>query len=304
MAERQPAGPLPFRDCLYPGRSRPVKHLLGHTDVLIFCNPEQVGGDGANRRGQQEEPDVTRVTDLITIDRSSPIPLYFQVASRLEELIENGELAPGSRLDNEIQLADELGLSRPTMRQAIAHLVDRGMLTRKRGVGTQVVHDRVRRRLELTSLYEDLDGAHQQPRTELLTLERRTADEQVAAALRIDPGAEVTYLERLRFAAGEPLALMRNHLPVAVADLTRKQLVTGGLYAALRAAGIRLRVADQTIGARRATTAEARVLDEPRGAPLLAMTRVAYNAGGVPVEYGSHLYRASRYTFELTLMAP
>jgi DNA-binding GntR family transcriptional regulator len=251
-----------------------------------------------------KEPDVTRVTDLITVDRSSPIPLYYQVASRLEELIEQGELAPGSRLDNEIQLADDLGLSRPTMRQAIAHLVDRGLLTRKRGVGTQVVHDRVRRKLELTSLYEDLDGAHQQPRTELLVLERRAADDQVAAALRLEPGAEVTYLERLRFAAGEPLALMRNHLPLTVGELTSAQLVAGGLYAALRAGGIRLRMADQTIGARRASSAEARLLDEPRGAPLLAMTRVAYNAGGIPVEYGCHLYRASRYTFELTLMAP
>ena len=246
---------------------------------------------------------MTRLTDLIRIDRSSPIPLYFQVASRMEELIETGHLTPGTRLDNEIQLADELGLSRPTMRQAIAHLVDRGLLTRKRGVGTQVVHDRVRRRLELTSLYDDLDGAQQQPRTELLALERRPADEQVAAALRIEPGVEVTYLERLRYAADEPLALMRNHLPTGVVELTRKQLVSGGLYTALREAGIRLRMADQTIGARRASTAEARLLDEPRGAPLLTMTRVAYNAGGIPIEYGSHLYRSSRYTFELTLMA-
>jgi DNA-binding GntR family transcriptional regulator len=55
----------------------------------------------------------------IRVDRSSPVPLYFQVAQHLEQLIESGELAAGSRLENEIDLADRLGLSRPTMRKAI-----------------------------------------------------------------------------------------------------------------------------------------------------------------------------------------
>lgn len=246
---------------------------------------------------------MTRIADLITIDRSSPIPLYFQVATRLEDLIAAGDLAPGARLDNEIQLADQLGLSRPTMRQAIAHLVDRGLLVRKRGVGTQVVRGPVRRKLELTSLYEDLAATHRQPATEVLRLEADKADEQVAAALQLDPGAEITFLERLRFAQGEPLALMRNYLPAGVARLTEADLAAGGLYQILRDAGVRLKMADQSIGARRATAAEARLLGETRGAPLLVMERTAYEHSGQPVEYGHHLYRASRYAFELTLMA-
>ena len=108
------------------------------------------------------------MTPSIRIDRSSPVPLYFQVAQRLEQLIESGEMPPGHRLDNEIALADQLGLSRPTMRHAIQHLVDKGLLVRKRGVGTQVVHAPVRRRVELSSLFDDLDRAHRQPRTEIL----------------------------------------------------------------------------------------------------------------------------------------
>lgn len=73
------------------------------------------------------------ITRLITIDRSSPVPLYFQVAQQLQQLIESGTLAPGTRLENEIALADQFGLSRPTMRQAMQHLVDKGLLARKRG---------------------------------------------------------------------------------------------------------------------------------------------------------------------------
>lgn len=75
----------------------------------------------------------------VPLDRTSPVPLYFQLAQELERRIREGELPPGTRLENEILLADRLGLSRPTLRRAIEYLVDQGLLVRKRGVGTQVV---------------------------------------------------------------------------------------------------------------------------------------------------------------------
>ncbi|TDQ54194.1 UTRA domain-containing protein [Actinorugispora endophytica] len=74
-----------------------------------------------------------------------------------------------------------------------------------------------------------------------------------------------------------------------------------GLYTLLRAAGVNLKIASQSIGARGATAAEARALGEARGAPLLTMDRTVYDDIGRVVEAGSHVYRASRYTFELTL---
>nr|WP_134005261.1 GntR family transcriptional regulator [Streptomyces sp. 846.5] len=243
------------------------------------------------------------LAQMITIDRSSPVPLYYQVAQSIEALIESGGLAAGARLDNEVALADQLGLSRPTMRQAMQHLVEKGLLVRKRGVGTQVVHSRIRRRVELTSLYEDLDHAHRNPHTEVLTLETRPAAEDVAAALRVAPGSDVIFLERLRYADDEPLALMRNHLPVGMAEITAERLAEQGLYHLLRDSGVQLRVADQTIGARKATSTEARLLHETRSAALLTMTRTAYDHFGQPVEYGTHVYRASLYSFELTLLA-
>ena len=92
----------------------------------------------------------------IRVDRTSPVPLYFQVAQHLEQLIESGELPMGTRLENETDLADQLGLSRPTMRRAIEYLVGKGLLVRKRGIGTQVVHTKVTREVELTSLWDDL----------------------------------------------------------------------------------------------------------------------------------------------------
>ncbi len=246
---------------------------------------------------------MERVTPPIRVDRSSPVPLYFQVAQRLEQMIESGEMPPGCRLENEIALADQLGLSRPTMRQAIQHLVNKGLLVRKRGVGTQVVHARVRRHVELSSLFDDLDRANRQPRTEILSFDREAAPDDVAVALRLPAGTEVVAFERLRYAQDEPLALMRNYVPVGVADITAEALTRHGLYHLLRDAGVQLRIAEQTIGARKASATEARLLRETRGAPLLTMLRTAYDHTDRPVEYGSHVYRASRYSFEFTLAA-
>jgi DNA-binding GntR family transcriptional regulator len=240
----------------------------------------------------------------VTVDRTSRVPLHVQLADQLEQAIQGGELPVGSRLSNEIDLAASYGLSRPTVRQAIARLVDQGLLVRKRGVGTQVVGraDQVRRSLELTSLYDDLAKHGRRPQTDVLRLGTIGATAEVAAALHCQRGDRVLRIERLRSADGEPLALMRNWLPVEVLDADAATLTTNGLYELLRARGIRLKVAHQTISARPAAPDQARLLGEPVGAPLLATTRTTYADHGRPVEYGAHLYRASRYSFEHTLL--
>jgi DNA-binding GntR family transcriptional regulator len=235
------------------------------------------------------------------VDRNSPVPLYFQVAQHLEHLIESGELPAGTRLENEIDLADQLGLSRPTMRRAIGYLVDRGLLVRKRGVGTQVVHAKVRRPVELTSLYDDLAKTGRHPHTRVLDFAVEPASDALALELGIPEGTDVYAFERLRYAEDEPLALMRNHVPADLLRLTPEDLEVHGLYNMLRANGVSLRIAKQSIGARAATAAEARALGETKGAPLLTMVRAAYDDHGRAVEHGDHLYRASRYTFDLTL---
>ena len=239
---------------------------------------------------------------LVPLDRASPVPLYFQVAQHFERAIAAGELVPGTRLENEILLAETLGLSRPTMRRAIQYLVDRGLLVRKRGVGTQVVQSKVQRPVELTSLYDDLDKTGQKPRTEVLRFELAAATDVVADALAIAEGRDVYHVRRLRYADNEPLALMRNYLPASRVALDRDALERHGLYQILRRAGVQLKFAHQTIGARAATTGEARLLGERKGAPLLTMTRTSYDDTGCALEYGLHVYRASVYSFEITLM--
>lgn len=238
----------------------------------------------------------------LSVDRASPVPLYFQLSQQLEAAIEHGTLTPGSLLGNEIELANRLGLSRPTVRQAIQSLVDKGLLVRRRGVGTQVVHSQVKRPLELSSLYDDLEAAGQRPATRVLRNVVEPATAEVAAALGVPEGSDVHLVERLRSAHGEPMAHLRNHLPAGLLSLDTGQLESTGLYRMMRNAGITLHSARQSVGARAAGGDEARLLGEEEGAPLLTMQRTTFDDTGRAVEFGSHVYRASRYAFEFQLL--
>jgi len=243
----------------------------------------------------------------LRLDRNSPVPLYFQVAQAMEAAILDGRLPPGTRLDNEVQLAELLGLSRPTMRRAMQYLVEKGVLVRRRGIGTRVVQPKVRRPLGLSSLYEDLSSSGQKPTTEVLSLTVEAASGVIAEALAVEAGTPMSVLVRLRSAAGAPIARMCNYLPHTIPGiaegLTVQALEEQGLYQLIRALGVQLHAADQTIGAKTATAEEARLLGEPRGAALLTMQRTAFDDHGRVVEYGTHVYAASRYSFSLSMLA-
>jgi DNA-binding GntR family transcriptional regulator len=244
---------------------------------------------------------VTSELRGVSIDRSSPVPLYFQLAQHLEAEIRSGSLPVGTRLENEVALARELGLSRPTVRAAFGYLAERGMVARKRGYGTVVTREKLNRDVQLTSLHDDLIRAGQQPATKVLRNEVAVASESVAAALELPEGSLVICLERIRFADGEPIALMHNFLPAALVRLNDEALESHGLYEILRAAGIALTSATQRMSARNALAAEARLLDEPRGAALLTMERTVLDDRDRPVEFGQHVYRASRYSLRTSL---
>jgi len=239
---------------------------------------------------------------FMDLDRSGPIPLYFQVAQRIESAIRNGDLPAGSRMENEISLGNRLGLSRPTIRRAIQDIVDKGLLVRRRGIGTQVVHGQVTRGVELTSLYEDLERSGRKPRTELLALATIKADAKVAENLGVPVGSDTLYMRRVRYADKVPVSILENWLPAEFIDIDAQSLNEHGLYRVLRSRGVTMRVAKQKIGARKAHGDESDLLDIDKNSALLTMDRTAYDDSGRAVEFGHHCYRPDLYSFEVTLV--
>src|SRR5699024_12019912 len=105
---------------------------------------------------------------------------------------------PGRRLENEIALAKRLRASRPTARRALQELVDLGMLVRKRGVGTQVAPVRVRRKVDLSSLYDDLQRSGRHPTTSVLEYSVAPGTTEVTEALELPADADVVTIRRIR----------------------------------------------------------------------------------------------------------
>jgi DNA-binding GntR family transcriptional regulator len=239
----------------------------------------------------------------LELDRSSPIPLYFQLAQQLEHAVERGDLKPGDRIEPEIQLAERMGLSRPTVRQAIHELVRKGILVRQRGIGTQVVHNQLQRPVELSSLYDDLARAGRQPSTKVLSLGVIHADAELAVQLSLTEGETVHAIERVRFTGDQPLAYMRNWIPQSLMDLDAASLESHGLYELMRRAGAHMHVAKQGIGAKAASAAEAKILGVKTNAPLLTMRRTTFDSTGRTIEYASAMYRADLFSYETTLVA-
>lgn len=239
----------------------------------------------------------------VSIDRNSPVPLYHQLAEQLAAAIDTGVLKPGDAFENELSLADRLDLSRPTVRRAIVELVARGLLVRRRGIGTTVANEVIHRRNELTSLYDDLKRAGRRPRTEVLEFNPSCVDARAAQVLGLAPEAPLVYLERLRCVEEGPISILRNWLPPVWADLDLGVLTDQGLYAVMRARGVVPAVAHQTIGARPAEPDERKLLQLDRNDAVLTMSRRAYDAAGVPVEFGDHCYRCDRYFFDITVYA-
>lgn len=249
---------------------------------------------------------MTEENDLasqLLLHRSSPVPLYHQIAEQLEAAIRSGQLQPGDRIENELSLAEKTGLSRPTIRQAIDVLVRKGLVSRKRGVGTQVAAAGLNRRVELSSLYDDLETAGKNPSTKVLCFRQVDDELEIPELFQQEGIGMVLYIERLRLADAQPLAFMRNWVAIQPDKMSREQLETGSLYALLHAAGRSPALAHQKFSAQAATEAQAALLKTEDKGPLLMMARTAYDEAGQLVEYAEHLYCGNAYAVEVMVDA-
>lgn len=238
----------------------------------------------------------------VELDRASSVPLYRQLSDQLLAGIEAGQIAPGDAIEPELDLARELRLSRPTVRRAIARLVDRGLLVRRRGIGTVVASPWVQGHGQLNSIYDDLIADQRVPRTEVLALEHGVVNARAAEALHLPPRTPLIHLTRLRRIGSMPFAILDNYLPpeTPIRDaLDPATLASSGLYQLLREHGSAPMTATQRFGARNATTRERKILGLTRADPLLTMSRTAFAADGSPIECGDHCYRGDQYAVDV-----
>jgi len=229
--------------------------------------------------------------------------LYNHVKLRLREAIEAGEYKPGDRIPSEHELMARFGVSRATIRKALSELVLEGWLHRVQGRGTFVAQPKFRQTLSrLTSFTEDMRMLGLTPRTKLISLRIDKASKEVAEKLAIGLGNPVIYIERLRFADDEPLALNISVLPHHfVPGIESQDLERNSLYEVLeRHYGLILVRAEQTLEPTLAAPETASLLGVKTGAPLLLVEGIVYLKNDSPIEWLRIWYRGDRYKFHLT----
>jgi GntR family transcriptional regulator len=241
---------------------------------------------------------------MSAIYRNSPLPRYYQLKEIMREKIASGEWKPGDLIPSERELGEKYGISRMTARQAITDLVNEGLFYREQGKGTFVSHRKVTQQLmRLTGFTEDIRARGQLPGTKVLSASMRPADETTAERLRIKPQEMIFYLQRLRLADGEPLALELSQLHFPGCErLLEENLQENSLYRLLETQyGLPLMEAEQELEAGLAGNEESQLLKVPSGSAVLFIRRTTYTDRNQPIEYARSVYRGNKYTFYTTM---
>lgn len=230
------------------------------------------------------------------LDRSSRVPIWQQLAGRLRDRLLRGEFADRFPTDHELVTA--YGVSRHTAREAVRALRDEGLLERHRGRGTFLRPTRFEQPLgRVYTLAGTVTGHGGKVRTVVLTVDTRT---DAAAAARLDQptSAALVYVERLRCADGEPLAVDRSWLPCTLAHrLLDADLTDASLYDVL---GERCRLTIDHISERIRPVVPSRpvrtMLDLRPDVAVFSVERIA-SMGGVPVEWRHTILRGDRFAY-------
>lgn len=238
--------------------------------------------------------------------RENIASLYQQIASLLGEEIKQGSFEPSGKLPSEAALCLRFGVSRVTVRLALARLEADGAVERKQGKGTYATGKQLRHGLDhLRSFHESL--LLQGLQAEMRLLSREVIDAP-GGALRVmgDEQGRCLRLERLHLVDGKPLAVGRSYLPPLMAEADWERMERRPAYAILRElTGQEVVRAELAIKVGQADAALARALNVERGAPLLVMARSSYFADGVCCDRSQFHIRPERYEFSIrTSFAP
>lgn len=240
---------------------------------------------------------MTAVTQDTT--GNAPERLWQSIARTLATEIADGVYGAGDRLPTEAALSQRFGVNRHTVRHAIAHLAESGLVHSRRGAGV-FVHSAptdypLGRRVRF---HQNLAASGRTPSRKLLLLETRRATRAEAEALGLGQGDDIHVYEGLSMSDGVPIGLFRSVFPAARFPGLRQGLAaTLSVTAALAGEGLSDYVRQSTrVTAKIARGTRAALLHLPEGAPLLRTVSINADATGAPVEYGISWFAGDRVT--------
>lgn len=245
------------------------------------------------------------LTDSSQIDKSVPVPLYFQLKTLILNEIKNGTYKTDDLIPTEKDLSDIFKISRTTVRQAVTELVQEGWLYRIKSKGTYVSQPKISQDFikKVESFNDQILRAGMSPSTEVLRLEVIKASETVASHLELKKNDSVIYLHRKRLADNEPIVTIETYLPYDdCAFLLTHDLEKERLYSILNEhKDTVIFQVKRVVEALEADADDKKYLNIEIGKPIQHFTSTGYNASGKPIEFSLARYRGDRNSFEITV---
>lgn len=240
------------------------------------------------------------------LDKSVPIPLYFQLKQLLLDAIKRGDYPLDGLIPTEKELSEMFQISRTTVRQAITELVQEGWLYRIASKGTFVARMKIKQDFikRLEPFNEQISRTGRKPSTQLLAMETQAMPEEICDCFDLEEGGTYIYLHRRRFADDEPIVTVQTWLPMEKCEFVMNHdFSTESLYNML-ALSDRTRICrvNRVLEAVAAEAGDAANLNLEQGRPVLLSTTVGYNRFDEPIEYSIARYRGDRNRFEVDLL--
>jgi GntR family transcriptional regulator len=241
--------------------------------------------------------------DHFQLDHASPIPLYRQLRSSIQQSLASGEWPNDKALPSERELSETLNISRATVRQAIQELELEGWLVRRQGRGTYPSPAKVEQPLaRITSFTENMRHAGITPTSTLISTSLEPATGSVARALSLGPSGVVAVITRLRLANGQAIMLEKAHINYTLVPGILERDLTGSLYELLHDT-YRLQFAQgqEKLEAILPELWLSKALTLPRNTPVLYTERTVSTIDGIPLEYTQRYGRADKCSFRVNL---
>lgn len=228
--------------------------------------------------------------------------IYIQIHDEIKHQIETGLFEVGQRLPSERVMAEQFGVSRMTLRQAVTSLVEEGILTRHVGSGTYVASDRVREKMRgTTSFTEIVQNLGKTPSSRVLSYQKTKANEVECDKLQLKKGAQIIRMERIRYADDLPICYEVASIPYRLIEDFARNDIANHFYETLANSGKKIGRSEQIISAKIVNKEIANFLSIKQSSAILALTQISYfaNSDETPFEYVLSQYVGERFEFYL-----
>lgn len=237
----------------------------------------------------------------LKIDHKSKLPLHIQVEELLRKLISQPEYQNGSFLPKEVELANRLGVSRNTIRQATNKLEYEGLLDRKKGVGTKATQRQLSTSLQdWQSFTREMSKRGIHIDNLQLSLGKAKADEKMARFFNIPEGTSLCKLSKLKGVDGEPIVYFESYFHPRII-LTENDDLNRPLYELLSEKFDIIVVRSSEHIKALAAGSIAKKLQVESRSPILFRERFVYDPGDRPIEYNVGYYRSDKFTYSIEI---